>query len=194
MANKKAVLINWDRIRLEYVSSSEYPSFDTLSKKYDVSKPLLIDAANDRERDFNLGMTWAEARKNLIQKKHEISDSAAIESHKKIVTRVSTDLEDVLGKLVRLTSDYLDDVLKEQIKSKQNGELFNLGKHVRLPDVIKTMETLIKITAPDSKQVTPINIVFEGQTNKPQSLEDLSDEELEHLEYKVESEGEIVDG
>lgn len=194
MANKKAVLINWDKIRLEYVSSSEYPSFDTLSKKYKVSKPVLINAANDRERDFNLGMTWAEARKNLTEKKHKISDSAAIESHKKIVDSVSTDLESMLGKLIKLTSDYLDDITKERLRMQKDGKMFNLGRHIKISDVIKTMETLVKITAPDSKQVTPINITFDGgQGNKPASLEELSDEELEQLEYQVESEGEIID-
>jgi len=194
MANKRAVLINWDKIRLEYVSSSEYPSFDTLAKKYKVSKPLLINAANDRERDFNLGMTWAEARKNLTERKHEISDNAAIERHEKIVDNISTDLENLLGKLVNLTSDHLDDIIKERLKAQKEGKFFNLGRHIRISDVIKTMETLVKITAPDSKQVTPINITFDGgKGNKPASLEELSDEELEQLEYQVESEGEIID-
>jgi hypothetical protein len=191
--------INWDIIRAEYVMSVEYPSIDDLCKKYDVSKPLVIQKSNDREDAVNNGKTWQEQRKEFIDKKRNSEENEALAQSKKMIKAVVTELNDIGLKAFKLVSRDLDTLLRLQQEAIDNGEIFPVQKYVRLGDVAKIAESLHKLTGSQGAKEMVLRLEVGNKNQK--SLSDLSDEELAKIDYQAktgmditDTEYEIVDG
>ena len=189
MANIKE--IDWDKIRAYYVTSQSYPSYDDLAKKFGVSKTLIINMANDKSHSINQGKTWIEQRNSFAKKKQKMSDTVAANLHKGIVKNIIMEMDEITKKAFTLVSNDLDEMLKEQKRCQDAGEKYNAGRYIRISDITKLAETMVKITTPESKEADG-KLVIEFKNKKAQSLEDLSDDELEQLEYQAET-GLIVD-
>lgn len=186
MANYKE--INWDIIRAEYVTSTQYPSFDDLCQKYKISKPLLISKANDRQDAMNNGTTWVEQRQKFVEKKRNSEENAAIEKSKQMVEKVVVELNNIGLKAFKLVNNDLDNLLKMQEEAIKNGESFQVNKYVRLADIAKIAESLHKMTSSQGAK----EMVLKLQTQNQKSLADLSDEELNQIEYQAAT-GQIIE-
>ena len=183
--------INWDIIRAEYVMSVEYPSIDDLCKKYEVSKPLVIQKSNDREDAINNGKTWQEQRKEFIDKKRNSEENEALAQSKKMIKAVVTELNDIGLKAFKLVSRDLDTLLRLQQEAIDNGEIFPVQKYVRLADVAKIAESLHKLTGSQGAKEMVLRLEVGNKNQK--SLSDLSDEELERIDYQAKTGIEITD-
>jgi hypothetical protein len=183
--------INWDIIRAEYVMSVEYPSIDDLCKKYDVSKPLVIQKSNDREDAVNNGKTWQEQRKEFIDKKRNSEENEALAQSKKMIKAVVTELNDIGLKAFKLVSRDLDTLLRLQQEAIDNGEIFPVQKYVRLGDVAKIAESLHKLTGSQGAKEMVLRLEVGNKNQK--SLSDLSDEELAKIDYQAKTGMDITD-
>lgn len=181
MANYKE--INWDIIRTEYVTSNQYPSFDELSGKYNVSKPLLISKANDREDAMNSGLSWVEQREKFIARKRNSEENAAIEESKKMVKKVVGELNNIGLKVFKLVNRDLDNLLKLQEEAIDNNTEFPINRYVKLADVAKIAESLHKLTGSQGAKEMVLRLEVGNKNQK--SLADLSDEELEKIDYQI---------
>jgi len=183
--------INWDIIRAEYVMSVEYPSIDDLCKKYEVSKPLVIQKSNDREDAINNGKTWQEQRKEFIDKKRNSEENEALAQSKKMIKAVVTELNDIGLKAFKLVSRDLDTLLRLQQEAIDNGEIFPVQKYVRLADVAKIAESLHKLTGSQGAKEMVLRLEVGNKNQK--SLSDLSDEELAKIDYQAKTGMDITD-
>jgi len=183
--------INWDIIRAEYVMSVEYPSIDDLCKKYEVSKPLVIQKSNDREDAINNGKTWQEQRKEFIDKKRNSEENEALAQSKKMIKAVVCELNDIGLKAFKLVSRDLDTLLRLQQEAIDNGEIFPVQKYVRLADVAKIAESLHKLTGSQGAKEMVLRLEVGNKNQK--SLSDLSDEELERIDYQAKTGMDITD-
>ena len=179
--------------------SVEYPSIDDLCKKYEVSKPLVIQKSNDREDAVNNGKTWQEQRKEFIDKKRNSEENEALAQSKKMIKAVVTELNDIGLKAFKLVSRDLDTLLRLQQEAIDNGEIFPVQKYVRLGDVAKIAESLHKLTGSQGAKEMVLRLEVGNKNQK--SLSDLSDEELAKIDYQAktgmditDTEYEIVDG
>lgn len=187
MSNHKE--INWDVIRAEYVMSNEYPSFDELCKKYEVSKPLMIAKANDRKDAINAGSTWIEQRKKFISKKRSSEEETAINESKKMIKGLIVELNNIGTKAFKLVSNDLDQMLISQQEAKDAGEHFPISKYIKLSDVAKIAESLHKLTGSGGAK----EMILRLETgNKKKQLSDLSDDELNMIELQANT-GQIID-
>ncbi len=175
--------INWDEIRAEYVMSVQYPSIDELCNKYKVSKPLMIAKSNDREDAANNGLTWQEQRKQFIARKRTSEEDTAIAESKKMIKRVVNELNDISLKAFKLVSNDLDTLLRLQREAADAGEMFPVQKYVRIGDVAKIAESLHKLTGTQGAKEMVLRLEVGNKNQK--SLADLSDEELESIDYQI---------
>ena len=144
MSNYKE--INWDKIRGDYVLGTDYPSFDELSKRYNISKPLLIAKANDISDPINKGKTWIEQRQSHIDRKQQIQEDVAITEAKAAVKTFVKVLNNIGLKAFKVINRQLDQIDKDQQEAINNNKPFNLNKHVKISDITKIVEVLHKIS------------------------------------------------
>lgn len=187
MANIKE--INWDLIRAEYVMSNEFPSFDELCNKYNLSKPLILSKANDRNDVINNGETWVEQRRKFLDKKRSAQEKVAIDESKKTMKAVVSSLSDIGNKVFKLINRDLDYMLKQQDDAIDNSENYPVHKYIKLADVAKIAESLQKLTGSQGTKSMILKLEMGNQTKK---LEDLSDDELDSIEFQANT-GEIIE-
>lgn len=190
MANIKE--IDWDKIRAYYVTSQSYPSYNDCAKKFGISKTLIINVANDKEHSINQGKTWLQQRNSFAKKKQTLTDKVASDMHKNVVAGVVKEMDAITKKAFQLVSKDLDEMLEEQKRCIAAGEKYNVNRYIRISDVAKLAETMIRITTPESKNEGSRKLVVEFKDSRVNSLEDLSDDELEQLEYQAET-GTVID-
>lgn len=190
MANIKE--IDWDKIRAYYVTSQSYPSYNDCAKKFGISKTLIINVANDKEHSINQGKTWLQQRNSFAKKKQTLTDKVASDMHKNVVAGVVKEMDAITKKAFQLVSKDLDEMLEEQKRCIDAGEKYNVNRYIRISDVAKLAETMIRITTPESKNEGSRKLVVEFKDSRVNSLEDLSDDELEQLEYQAET-GTVID-
>lgn len=190
MANIKE--IDWDKIRAYYVTSQSYPSYNDCAKKFGISKTLIINVANDKEHSINQGKTWLQQRNSFAKKKQTLTDKVASDMHKNVVAGVVKEMDAITKKAFQLVSKDLDEMLEEQKRCIDAGEKYNVNRYIRISDVAKLAETMIRITTPESKNEGNRKLVVEFKDSRVNSLEDLSDDELEQLEYQAET-GTVID-
>lgn len=190
MSNYKT--INWNEIRLEYVMNPLFPSFDDLAKQFNVSKPLLINKANDRDDLINGGSTWSEQREKYVNRKRQAQEDEAVKRQKKMIGKVIDELNSIGLKAFKLVSRELDQLIELQQQAIDNNEPFSVKSYIKLGDVAKIAESLYKIT--DHKQAKDMIVKLEVYNKEQKSLEDLSDKELEKIEYKIKhGDNDIID-
>lgn len=190
MSNYKT--INWNEIRLEYVMNPLFPSFDDLSKQFNVSKPLLINKANDRDDLINGGSTWAEQREKYVNRKRQAQEDEAVKRQRKMIGKVIDELNSIGLKAFKLVSRELDQLIELQQQAIDNNEPFSVKSYIKLGDVAKIAESLYKIT--DNKQAKDMIVKLEVYNKEQKSLEDFSDKELEKIEYKIKhGDNDIID-
>ena len=111
--------INWDVIRADYVMDASYPSYDELCRKYGISKPLLIEKANDRNDVINQGFTWIEQREKFTKKKQSVAEDVAITQAKKHINNYIKILNNIGFKSFTILTRELDWIEKQQKKAEE---------------------------------------------------------------------------
>lgn len=179
--------INWDKIRADYVMGVDYPSYDELSKRYNVSKPLIIAKANDTEDAINRGKTWMQQRDDFIQKKQSVQQDAAVQEAKAAVKTFIKVLNNVGLKAFKVIDRELDYLSKMQDDAINNKEHFPIKKFVRISDIAKIAEVLHKLSGAESSRemLIKLQVAQDVAGKKNINLQDLTDEEFEQIDQQV---------
>jgi hypothetical protein len=184
MQSNTVKTINWDVIRSAYVLGSDYPSFDTIAKRFDIPKPLLIAKANDRADPINRGMTWLEQRDNHIDKKQKLQEDVAENEAKKSMAVIVKSLNGITVRAFKLLIRELDQLLKEQDEAIANKRPIPITRAVKMNDLSKLADTMYRLTgAAGAKEMVVKLQLAQAEHRDVSSLRDLSDEEL--LEAKT---------
>lgn len=184
MQSNTVKTINWDVIRSAYVLGSDYPSFDTIAKRFDIPKPLLIAKANDRTDPINRGMTWLEQRDNHIDKKQKLQEDVAENEAKKSMAVIVKSLNGITVRAFKLLIRELDQLLKEQDEAIANKRPVPITRAVKMNDLSKLADTMYRLTgAAGAKEMVVKLQMAQAEHRDVSSLRDLSDEEL--LEAKM---------
>lgn len=189
MSNIKRV--DWDKIRADYVLGTDYPSFDELSRRHGVAKPLILQKANDLEDSVNRGKTWLQQRQAYIEKKQQLQEDIAVNEAKIAVKGFVKVLNNMGLKAFRIINRELDYIDSEQQKGIDQGKPFSIRKHVKMSDITKIVEVLQKIAGGDGTREMLVRLEIAGQKaeKKQVKLQDLSDEELDQVDRQVKSGG-----
>lgn len=185
MSNYKE--INWDIIRADYVMGVDYPSYDELSKKHKVSKPLIIAKANDLEDAMNRGKTWMQQREVFVKKKQTIQEDVATQEAKTATKTFIKVLNNVGLKAFKLIDNELNYLLSEQQKAIDKKEYFPIRKYVKIGDIAKIAEVLHKLSGAESSRDMLIKLqLVDGATHGGTiNLQDLTEEQLKQLNEQV---------
>lgn len=190
----KSVSVNWENIRLSYVMGRDYPSFDELSKRFKVSKPLIIQRANDRENPDNNGTTWMEQRSRYIQGKQDLQTNIAQEEAKKSVAAIVKGMDGIVMRSLRIIIRELDAIIKLQDEALNEGRPVPIMKAVKIADVTRLAEMMSKLSGSKGAKELVVKLqVAEKQGRDIESLEDLTDSELEQLRTQIEYGTDAVD-
>lgn len=190
-------VINWDKIRADYVMGTDYPTFDELSKRHKISKPLIIEKANDLQDAINRGKSWVQQRADFIEKKQTIQQDVAVEEAKSAVKNFVKILNNVGLKSFRLINRELDFLDKQQMDAIVQGKHYDVRKYVRLSDLTKIAEVLYKLSGAESSREMLVRLDLVntklGKDDKVE-LKDLSDEQLYEIEMQMKNGGsQIID-
>lgn len=185
-----AKVINWDSIRSAYVLGTDYPSFDTIAKRYNVAKSLLIAKANDKSDPINRGLTWLEQRNNHIDKKQKIQEDVAENEAKKSMSVIVRSLNGVTVRAFKLLIRELDQLLKEQDDAIARNEPVPITRAVKLNDLSKLADTMYRLTgATGAKEMVVRLQVAQAENKDVSSLRDLSDAQLLEAEMQIRNGG-----
>lgn len=180
--------INWDKIRADYVLGTDYPSFDELARRHDVSKPTILAKANDLDDPINRGKSWIQQREEYVARKQEIQQDVAVVEAKETVKKFVKVLNNVglkAFKIINRELDYIDKVQAEEIAT---GKPLSMRKQFKISDITKIVDVLQKIAGSDGARDIVVKLNLVGKSGKV-NLTDLTDEELEELDRQVKSGG-----
>jgi len=189
MSNIK--VINWDVIRADYVMGTDYPSYDELSRRYPVSKPLIIAKANDVSDPINRGLTWMQQRENHISKKQSVQQDVANSEAKSAVKKFVKILNNIGMKAFILLDSDLDQLIKLQKDAKDAGKYFPVKNYIKVGDVAKIAEVLHRLSGNDSVKEMLLRLEVNPGGNK-KALSDLSDKEIEVVAGQVKNGGAMI--
>lgn len=161
-------VIDWVKIRAEYVMRGDMPSFDTLCAEHHISKPLIIQKAGDRNDELNNGKTWIEARDIFHHKNEAEMQDAVIANSRKYVDTYMKMINNLGVKAFKLLDKDLDRLLVLQEQDKD----FQIKKHIRLGDFAKLADSMYRLTGAGASKELVINLPG------VRSLRDLTDSEL----------------
>jgi dsDNA-specific endonuclease/ATPase MutS2 len=183
--------INWDRIRADYVLGTDYPSFDELAKRHDVSKPTILAKANDLNDSVNRGKTWLQQREEHIAKKQEIQQDVAVNEAKNSIknfVKVLNNMGLKAFKIVNRELDYIDKIQAEEIAT---GKPLSMRKQVKMSDITKIVDVLQKIAGTEGAKEIVVKLELAGKTadQKKVSLTELSDEDFARLDRQIQGGG-----
>lgn len=191
---KEVIQIDWEVIRLAYVMGRDYPSFDELAKRYKVSKPLIIEKANNREHPENMGSTWMEQRSRYIQRKQDMQTNLAQEEAKRSVAAIVKGMDGIIIRSLRIILRELDSIIKLQEEAIRDKKPIPITKAVKISDITRLAETMSKISGDKGAKELVVKLqVAEKQSRDIESLEDLTDEELQQLRNQIEFGADAVD-
>jgi hypothetical protein len=181
---------NWDVIRADYVMGTDYPSFDEIAKRHNVSKPVLIAKANDLEDPINRGKSWVQQRNDFIQKKQSIQEDVAVNEAKKSVAMFVKVLNNVGLRAFKIINRDLEFIDKEQAEAINKGNRYPIHKVIKISDITKIVEVLHKLSGSESKELlVKLELAGKKAEDNRVRLQDLSDEELEQVDRQVKSGG-----
>jgi hypothetical protein len=181
---------NWDVIRADYVMGTDYPSFDEIAKRHNVSKPVLIAKANDLEDPINRGKSWVQQRNDFIQKKQSIQEDVAVNEAKKSVAMFVKVLNNVGLRAFKIINRDLEFIDKEQAEAIDKGNRYPIHKVIKISDITKIVEVLHKLSGSESKELlVKLELAGKKAEDNRVRLQDLSDEELEQVDRQVKSGG-----
>lgn len=188
--------INWDEIRADYVLSPLYPSFDELSAKYGVSKPVIIAKANDLNDLINRGKSWLQQREEHIYRKQEIQQDVAISEARSSVKNFVRVLHNLGIKAFRIVDRELEYIDKIQADDIANNRPLSIRKQVKMSDITKIVEVLQKIAGGEGAKdiVVKLELAGKAANKKKINLTELSDEDFEKLDRQIQTGGvDIID-
>jgi hypothetical protein len=181
---------NWDVIRADYVMGTDYPSFDEIAKRHNVSKPVLIAKANDLEDPINRGKSWVQQRNDFIQKKQSIQEDVAVNEAKKSVAMFVKVLNNVGLRAFKIINRDLEFIDKEQAEAINKGNRYPIHKVIKISDITKIVEVLHKLSGSESKELlVKLELAGKKAEDNRVRLQDLSDEELDQVDRQVKSGG-----
>lgn len=181
---------NWDVIRADYVMGTDYPSFDEIAKRHNVSKPVLIAKANDLEDPINRGKSWVQQRNDFIQKKQSIQEDVAVNEAKKSVAMFVKVLNNVGLRAFKIINRDLEFIDKEQAEAINKGNRYPIHKVIKISDITKIVEVLHKLSGSESKELlVKLELAGKKAESNRVRLQDLSDEELDQVDRQVKSGG-----
>ena len=178
---------NWELIRQEYVASPSHPSFDDIVKKYRVAKATVVKVANDPTHEMNGGLTWAEAKANIIAQKRETEMDLYKEESRAAVKKATKKMHGVVDKLYLIYDKYLTQVIKDIQEAEDNGERIDLPRNIKFSDLVKSIQVISELSVDGhNKSQVSINFNMNGENKKiPISVTDLSDEQLDEIDSKM---------
>jgi hypothetical protein len=187
--------INWDTIRADYVMNPAYPSYDDICKKHDISKPILIAKANDRDDGLNRGLTWTEQRERYVKKKQSVQEDVAVSEAKKAIATYIKVLNNIGLKAFKLIDKELDYLSKEQDNAIEDKKHYPIGKHVKISDLTKIADVLYKMSNKGRAREILVKLELAEKKAKEKgvtNLSDLTDAEFEVIEQQVKSGGALA--
>jgi len=179
--------INWDVIRADYVMDASYPSYDELCRKYGISKPLLIEKANDRNDVINQGFTWIEQREKFTKKKQSVAEDVAITQAKKHINNYIKILNNIGFKSFTILTRELDWIEKQQKKAEEAGGHFSIKGYLKVGDIVKVAEALYKLSGTEGAKELTVKLELAGKQAEKGGyrLQDLTDEELAETDLRI---------
>jgi hypothetical protein len=183
--------INWDKIRADYVLGTDYPSFDELAKRYNISKPVILEKANDVNDSINRGRTWLQQREDYIAKKQEIQKDVAVNEAKNLVKNFVKVLNNMGLKAFKIINRELDYIDKIQANEIATGKPLSMRKQVKMSDITKIVDVLQKIAGGEGAKEIIVKLELAGRAadKKNVSLSELSDEDFENLDRQIQRGG-----
>lgn len=178
---------NWELIRQEYIASPSHPSFDDIVKKYRVAKATVVKVANDPSHPMNNGLTWAEAKANIIAQKREVEIDTYKEESRAAVKKATKKMQGVVDKLYLIYDKYLTQVIKDIKAAEDNGERIDLPRNIRFGDLVKSIQVISELSIDGhNKSQVSINFNMNGENKQiPISVTELSDEQLDEIDSKM---------
>jgi hypothetical protein len=182
--------IDWDKIRADYVLGTDYPSFDELSKRYNLAKPTILAKANNLDDPVNRGKTWIQQRQTYIEKKQQLQEDVAVNEAKKSVAMFVKVLNNVGLRAFKIINRDLEFIDKEQAEAINKGNRYPIHKVIKISDITKIVEVLHKLSGSESKELlVKLELAGKKAEDNRVRLQDLSDEELDQVDRQVKSGG-----